>query len=69
MNTYERHAYNHGLAGEYDDRISYLRFLEAEFDCQIPFEMIVAAAELLGPTEDFDGLISTLEDAAMGVYA
>lgn len=40
------------------DRKAYLESLCSEY----PREMVYGAASILGPSEDFDGLISTLED-------
>jgi len=44
----------------YENRKDYLQALADDYD--IPEDTIFAAASLLGPGEDFDGLISTLED-------
>lgn len=44
------------------DRAAYLKSLEDEF-ALVPPETIAALAEVLGPTEDFDGLVVALEDA------
>lgn len=44
----------------YDSRKQYLECL-AE-DNGIDLETVIACAELLGPEEDFDGLVSTLQD-------
>lgn len=44
----------------YMDREHYLHCLSEDLD--IPFHKVKEAAELLGPTEDFDGLVSILED-------
>lgn len=46
------------------DRAAYLRELSAEFG--VPLKQVQAAADLLGPEEDFDGLLGHLEDAAGG---
>lgn len=51
--VYKRHGYN--------DRADYLQSLAEEYG--LDYEMICAFANLLGPNEDFDGLINTLEDA------
>ena len=45
-----------GFLGRFD----YLSYLSDEYD--VPIDMVLAAAELLGPGEDFDGLACTLED-------
>ncbi len=44
----------------YDNRTDYLEQLAA--DRGWPVSAVFAAADLLGPTEDFDGLVTTLED-------
>ena len=45
----------HGFA----NRKEYLESLAQEY----PRSMVFAAASVLGPSEDFDGLVTTLEDA------
>ena len=45
---------------DYRDREDYLRCL-AE-DNGVPLETVRALADLLGPNEDFDGLVVALED-------
>jgi hypothetical protein len=44
----------------YASRIDYLRSLADEFD--IDRDTVYALAALLGPSEDFDGLVTSLED-------
>lgn len=44
----------------YEDRRDYLESLS--FDYDVSFDTVLAVAELLGPNEDFDGLVSALED-------
>lgn len=46
----------------YDDRDDYLRSLADDYG--VPEEAVQALADILGPDEDFDGLVSSLEDAA-----
>lgn len=46
----------------YTDRADYLNSLAEDFG--IPAETVRALADVLGPNEDFDGLVSNLEDAA-----
>jgi hypothetical protein len=41
-------------------RAEYLKSLSEEYEVGI--EEVQAIADLLGPTEDFDGLVSALED-------
>ena len=48
----------------YDDRDDYLRSLADDYG--VPEEAVQALADILGPDEDFDGLVSSLEDAAYG---
>lgn len=42
-------------------RREYLKGLALDF-C-LPLSIVLTAADMLGPNEDFDGLITTLEDA------
>ena len=44
----------------YENRSAYLQSLAEENDVHI--DMVLAAAEILGPNEDFDGLVSNVED-------
>ncbi len=48
----------------YDDRDDYLRSLAEDYG--VPLDAVMAMAEVLGPEEDFDGLVSNLEDAMYG---
>ena len=45
----------------YKSRSDYLESLAEEYD--VPEEAVFALADVLGPNEDFDGLIITLQDA------
>ena len=45
----------------YADRDDYLNRLSE--DCGVSIEDVYSLAEMLGENEDFDGLVSTLEDA------
>lgn len=45
---------------EYDNRIEYLEDLADNFG--IDNDTVYAIADILGESEDYDGLISTLED-------
>jgi hypothetical protein len=47
------------------DRAEYLMFLAADFD--IDLSTVEMLADLLGENEDFDGLVTSLEDAAEGM--
>lgn len=49
------------LAHGYNSRSDYLLSLADEYD--VPIKAILALADVLGPNEDFDGLIISLEDA------
>lgn len=44
----------------YSNRKNYLSHLSEDYG--IPFDDVVEIAELLGPEEDFDGLLSSLDD-------
>ncbi|MFI2856841.1 hypothetical protein ACH6EH_06845 [Paenibacillus sp. JSM ZJ436] len=52
-NVYQEHGYN--------SRKEYLNELADEYGVSI--ETVYAIADMLGPSEDFDGLISSLDDA------
>lgn len=43
-------------------RAAYIKHLAEEFD--VDLSTVVALANMLGPSEDFDGLVTTLEDIA-----
>ena len=43
-------------------RLDYLRSVSEDFG--VDMDMVKAAASVLGPNEDFDGLITTIEDYA-----
>lgn len=59
--TMERDVYEEN---GYDSRDDYLNSLSEEYD--VPADAVYALAEVLGPDEDFDGLVSNLEDAMYG---
>jgi len=44
----------------YDDRDEYLESLSYEYE--VPYDMVCAIADMLGPGEDFDGLVSAIKD-------
>lgn len=48
----------------YKNRDDYLNSLSEDYG--VPIDAVLALAEVLGPDEDFDGLISNLEDAMYG---
>ena len=45
---------------EYTDRDDYLTCLSEDYG--VPIEDVYSLAEMLGENEDFDGLVSALED-------
>jgi hypothetical protein len=55
-------AYNPYTANGYRSRADYLASLCEEYDR----ETVYTLANLLGPEEDFDGLVTELEDNADG---
>lgn len=57
MNTPKNVYQEHG----YYNREDYLRCLSEDWD--IPFMTVKMLADMLGPNEDFDGLVTMLEDA------
>ena len=46
----------------YNNRIDYLNDLAFEYD--VPADTVYALADVLGANEDFDGLVTSLEDYA-----
>lgn len=52
MNIYQEHGYG--------NRKEYLKSLVEEYN--IPLDIVLCTADMLEPNEDFDGLISCLED-------
>lgn len=48
----------------YKDRSDYLNCLSEDYG--VPIDAVLALAEVLGPDEDFDGLVSNLEDTMYG---
>lgn len=50
-------------ANGYEDREDYLSCLAEDYGLDLE-EVVRPLAELLGPSEDFDGLIASLEDEA-----
>ena len=47
----------------YNDREDYLSYLAEDYGLDLE-QVVRPIADLLGPTEDFDGLIDMLEDEA-----
>ena len=52
------------LENGYKNRDDYLNSLSEDYG--VPVDAVLALAEVLGPDEDFDGLVSNLEDAMYG---
>ena len=46
----------------YSDREQYLESLAEDYGLDL--ELVTAAADILGPNEDFDGLVTTIQDEA-----
>ena len=44
----------------FENRTDYLRSVAEDFGCSLSTVLMIA--EILGPNEDFDGLITSLED-------
>lgn len=47
----------------YEDRLDYLESLAEDYEVDI--HTVVTLADLLGPEEDFDGLVTGVQDAAL----
>jgi hypothetical protein len=54
MSVYKQHGYN--------SRKHYLECMAEDYG--LPVQVVFELAYVLGPTEDFDGLVITLQDAA-----
>lgn len=52
LTVYQQHGYY--------NRIDYLRCMSEDYG--VPIEMVKMLADILGPNEDFDGLVTSLED-------
>lgn len=48
------------VANGYDDRAHYIECLAEDYG--VDLATVQAMADLLGPTEDFDGLVSSVQD-------
>jgi hypothetical protein len=46
----------------YEDRDDYLRCVSEDYDVDI--DVVKDLADLLGPNEDFDGLVAALQDVS-----
>lgn len=53
--------YNPYIENGYKNRKHYLQCLSEDYE--VPLNVVYSLAQLLGENEDFDGLISALEDA------
>lgn len=58
MNVYQENGYK--------DRKDYLKYLAEDFDME--YEDVLMLATTLGESEDFDGLVTALEDYCEGWY-
>jgi len=50
----------------YTERMEYLQGLAEDYG--VPTDVVLSLAEILGPNEDHDGLIVSLEDYADSIY-
>lgn len=50
------------VSNGFKDRAEYLLYLADEYG--VPLDMVETAAETLGETEDFDGLVTAIQDIA-----
>lgn len=50
----------------YENRRDYLKCMAEDYG--VDLETVLVMASMLGSSEDFDGLISALEDIADGMY-
>lgn len=50
------------VSNGYKDRAEYLQHLSDEYG--VPLDMVETVAETLGETEDFDGLVTSVQDIA-----
>lgn len=48
-------------ANGYESRKYYLQCMSEDYE--VPLEVVHSLANMLGPNEDFDGLVNALEDA------
>ena len=52
MSVYQDHGY--------DNRLDYIKSLSEDYG--VDLQEVIVLANLLGPSEDFDGLVTSLED-------
>lgn len=57
---------NNSQTNSSEERKQYLEELADEFDVDV--ETVFALADLLGPNEDHDGLINSLEDFTQSIF-
>ena len=50
----------------YESRKDYLECIAEDYGVDI--DTVITLADLLGPNEDFDGLVSAVQDIADGAY-
>ena len=50
----------------YENRKEYLKSLSEDYG--VNYEEVLMLAQILGPSEDFDGLVNSLEDIQEGIY-
>lgn len=62
-----KRSLNAGAYDEWGGRDGYLRDLAFEYD--VPEDVVFMLADFLGPNEDFDGLVTELEDYDDGYFA
>lgn len=48
----------------YENRTDYLKSLSEDYG--VDYQLVVVAASMLGPNEDFDGLVTTIQDESDG---
>jgi hypothetical protein len=58
MNIYQEEGY--------EDRQDYLETLADDYG--VSLDIVMALADVLGENEDFDGLVTAVEDASEGMY-
>jgi hypothetical protein len=63
MQTNEKAGKNIYSENGYKDRLDYLKSLAEDFDIELSKVLVIS--DMLGPNEDFDGLITSLEDYSM----
>lgn len=50
----------------FENRRKYLESVAEEYG--VDLDVVLATAEIYGPNEDFDGLVTTIDDYSQGVY-